>query len=503
MKEKGGLPIAAHLALLVALAFGAAYIVNLAVVLALPPRPPDLVRGDVILAAFEKGYRAASKDGRAPRIEGARWAIIRDRPRAEHFFPPGRHLAHAIAARIDLSPRKIIVTGDATPADVVMFRVRNITGRREAHRSIERHIEAHREIAVLTRPERARLAPPQPPVPPAPPQPPEPPPPNVALFAPAAAGVVLLSRFEVAAELPDRRWLVMRQARNLEELGWIARAALTIGLTLALLTMLALLFARRLANPIRNFAEAVQAVGVDPSSAPVAEQGPHELRGAARAVNAMQARLRALVADRTQTLAAVAHDMRTPLMRLRLAAENVDAVQRERMAKEIGEVEALVASFIAFARDDPAREKRVRLDLCALLQSLADDRAAAGENVSFADPSLAGRLVISAQSLGLKRLFSNLIDNAVKYGAAARVTLSREGNWAVVDVADDGPGVAAHERENVFKPFVRLAAQASATATGGAGLGLPAARSIARAHGGDVVMVDSDRGVVVRTTLPI
>jgi signal transduction histidine kinase len=172
------------------------------------------------------------------------------------------------------------------------------------------------------------------------------------------------------------------------------------------------------------------------------------------------------------------------------------------MAKEIGEVEALVASFIAFARDDPAREKRIRLDLCALLQSLADDRAAAGENVSFTAPALAGRLVISGQSLGLKRLFSNLIDNAVKYGAAARVTLSREDNWAVVDVADDGPGVAAHERENVFKPFVRLAAQASGT-TGGAGLGLPAARSIARAHGGDVVMVDSDRSVVVRTTLPL
>jgi signal transduction histidine kinase len=509
MRERRGLPIAAHLALLVALAFGAAYIVNLAIVLALPPRPPDVMRGDVILAMFENGYRAVSKDGRIPRSERARWAILRHRPHADHVLPAGRHLAHALAARINLSPGKIIVTGDAAPADIFV-RVQGLKAHMEPGGRFERHIERHetlRRLMVLSARDRlARVDPVKPTIPPepaqaaAPPHPPEPPaPPPIHFFAPAA-GVVLLSGFEIAAELPNGRWLVMRQARNIEELDWIGRAALTIGLTLALLTILALLFAHRLAKPIQSFAEAVQAVGVDPSSAPVAEQGPRELRGAARAVNAMQARLRALVADRTQTLAAVAHDMRTPLMRLRLAAENVAPAQRERMAKEIGDVEALIASFIAFARDDPAQEKRVRLDLCALLQSLADDRAAAGQDVSFAADPQTERLVISGQSLALKRLFSNLIDNAVKFGAAARVTLERSGQWATVDVADEGPGVAPDQRENVFKPFVRLPAQGTAT---GAGLGLATARSIARAHGGDVVIADSDRGALVRTTLPL
>jgi signal transduction histidine kinase len=238
----------------------------------------------------------------------------------------------------------------------------------------------------------------------------------------------------------------------------------------------------------------VQAVGVDPQSEPVREEGPRELRGAARAVNTMQARLRALIADRTKTLAAVAHDMRTPLMRLRLQAENVPPEMREKMAKEIEEVEALVAGFIAFARDDPAEEARVRLDLTALLQSIADDQAEAGRDVVF-EPQQ--REIITGQSLGLKRLFSNLVDNAVKYGAAARITLRREDGHVVIDVADDGPGVPADQRESVFEPFVRLQEGAN-----GAGLGLPAARSIARAHGGDVVILDGERGALLRVTLP-
>jgi len=261
------------------------------------------------------------------------------------------------------------------------------------------------------------------------------------------------------------------------------------------LSLLAVLFARRLTRPIRNFSEAVQAVGVDPQNEPVREQGPRELRGAARAVNTMQARLRALIADRTKTLAAVAHDMRTPLMRLRLVAENTPPEQRDRMAKEIDEVEALVASFIAFARDDPAEEARVRLDLSSLLQSIADDHAEHGRRVSFEGEE---RIIVTAQSLGLKRLFGNLVDNALKYGASADIRLRRDEGQIVVDVADEGPGVPADQREAVFEPFVRL----NEEGTRGAGLGLAAARSIARAHGGDIAILDAESGALVRVTLP-
>jgi signal transduction histidine kinase len=316
------------------------------------------------------------------------------------------------------------------------------------------------------------------------------------MFAPAPAGVVLISGFEIGAQLPDGRWLVMKQGRNWAELGWIARAAGIIGGTLLLLSILAVLFARYLTRPIRSFADAVQAVGVNPQSEPVAEEGPRELRGAARAVNTMQARLRALIADRTKTLAAVAHDMRTPLMRLRLAAENAPPEQRDRMAKEIGEVEALVASFIAFARDDPAEEARVRLDLTALLQSIADDHAEHGRDVTCESGE---RVIVTGQSLGLKRLFANLVENALKYGAAARIKVQLEDGAVIVDVEDDGPGIPADQRESVFEPFVRL----NEEGTRGAGLGLAAARSIARAHGGDIAILDAESGARLRVTLPL
>jgi signal transduction histidine kinase len=186
-------------------------------------------------------------------------------------------------------------------------------------------------------------------------------------------------------------------------------------------------------------------------------------------------------------------------MRMRLVAENADPALRDKLVKEAAEIDALVSSFIAFARDDPTREARIRLDIAALVQSLADDRAEAGQPVSYEGPD---RLVITGQALGLKRLVDNLVDNALKYGAVARVRVAAEGGDAIIDVADDGPGIDAAEREKVFRPFVR-GEKAGATAAG-AGLGLAAAREIARAHGGDVEIRDGHpKGAVVRVTLPV
>ena len=611
MRLTNGLPIAAYLGMLVALALAAAFIAVLAIVIWLPPRPPDVMRADVVAAFFESGYSQALIEGRPRRDHGMSWRIQNEPPRKEPS-PSMRRTQLSLARRLDLEADQVhVAAAHVARNDVFVFQVRDADiesmtleveraardAMRDAERSqreaeriseaaeraleraqemLERHAaagdHAGEEIARLAE-ERARqhaseaeehvrlaesavreaelrveeaqqhraeveervriartdiaeaardaeaatfefqvmtpqtpvvVAPPVPPAtptaprsvadtpaPPAPAGAPSPP-----VFAPAPAGVVLISGFQISAQLPDGRWLVMRQGRNWAEIGWIGRAALIIAGALTVLSVLALLFARRLTRPIRNFSNAVQAVGVDPQSEPVREEGPFELRGAARAVNTMQARLRALIADRTKTLAAVAHDMRTPLMRLRLAAENAPEEQRERMAKEIGEVEALVASFIAFARDDPAEEARVRLDLAALLQSIADDHEQAGRNVNFSGEE---RVIITGQSLGLKRLFSNLVENALKYGAAARITLRSEEEGAViVDVEDDGPGIPPDRRESVFEPFVRL----NEDGARGAGLGLAAARSIARAHGGDIAILDAEKGALIRVTLP-
>jgi two-component system OmpR family sensor kinase len=550
MRDARGLPIAAYLGVLVALALAAAFVAVIAIVIWLPPRPPDVMRTDIIADHFQAGYDHMNAVGRPLSGDEMVWSVREQQPERSEEAPRMRVTEAQLAQRLDLTPRQVVASATQIARnDVFVFRVRDAA---PAHVSVGRngdmHIE-HRdgEGRVITqdieggaerieiplgegrrivqyesqtttttaeggqRAPRVRAGaptrvivngevvelprPPRPATPatvPAPAAPPEVP--NVPMFAPAPAGVLLLSGFEIGAQLPDGRWLVMRQGRNWEELGWIGRAALVIGGTMVVLFVLGALFARRLTRPIRNFSDAVQAVGVDPQNEPVREEGPQELRGAARAVNSMQARLRNLIADRTKTLAAVAHDMRTPLMRLRLAAENVAPEQRERMAKEIEEVEALVASFIAFARDDPAEEARVRLDLAALLQSLADDHAEQNRNVSYAGDE---RLIITAQSLGLKRLFSNLVENALKYGGCARITMTRDGASVIVDVQDDGPGVPSDQRESVFEPFVRLN-----EGKGGAGLGLPAARSIARAHGGDIVILDGERGALMRVTLP-
>jgi signal transduction histidine kinase len=178
-----------------------------------------------------------------------------------------------------------------------------------------------------------------------------------------------------------------------------------------------------------------------------------------------------------------------------LQAENVPNEQREKMAKEIGEVEALVASFIAFARDDPAEEARVRLDLSSLLQSIAYDHAEHGRDVTFEGED---RVIITGQSLGLKRLFANLVDNALKYATSARISLARDESAVIVDVQDDGPGIPPDQRESVFEPFVRL----NEEGTRGAGLGLAAAQSIARAHGGEIKILASEKGALLRVTLP-
>jgi len=631
MQIRAGLPIAAYLGVLMAIALAAAFIATLAIIIFLPPRPPDVMRADNVAEHFQTGYDHMTALGRTMNERGVVWEVREDPPDSEDS-PVMFGTQLELAQMLDLDREQVRVHAEhvRTDGDMFVFRVGTVDGwtedvvssaeaariadevrtayaraeeklaqaresaaaSAEARAQAEEAVEAARSHAEhaygvadvdpeaqrsMSHAERAlaeqerrealnearveaaqarleamaerqaraaerlaarlerrvrvengqvivtdhhdgdidvevaspaipevtvRIAPPAAPAaPPAPPQrtasraapaavaPPTP------MYAPAPAGVVLISGFEFSAELPDGRWLVMRQGRNWAEIGWIARAALVIGGTLLLLSIAAVLFARRLTRPIRSFADAVQAVGVNPQSEPVREEGPLELRGAARAVNTMQARLRALIADRTKTLAAVAHDMRTPLMRLRLAAENATPEQRERMAKEIDEVEALVASFIAFARDDPAEEARVRLDLTALLQSIADDHCAAGRNVTFGGEE---RFVITGQSLGLKRLFGNLVENALKYGSSARIEARAEDGAVIVDVIDDGPGIPADQRDKVFEPFVRL----NEEGTRGAGLGLAAAQSIARAHGGEISILDADVGALLRVTLP-
>jgi signal transduction histidine kinase len=210
--------------------------------------------------------------------------------------------------------------------------------------------------------------------------------------------------------------------------------------------------------------------------------------------------LRRYVEDRTTMVGAIAHDLRTPLTRLRFRVEAAPEETREKMTADIDQMEAMIAATLAFVRDTATEPKRDKLELSSLLESVTDDMAETGARVTV---EKAERVVISADSLALRRLFANLMENAVKFGGAARATLTVKDDAAIVEIEDDGPGVPEIELERVFAPFYRREPSRNRT-TGGIGLGLSVARSIARSHGGDLVLENRPGGgLIARTTLPI
>ncbi|TQF76353.1 HAMP domain-containing protein [Elioraea sp. Yellowstone] len=260
---------------------------------------------------------------------------------------------------------------------------------------------------------------------------------------------------------------------------------------------------RRLTAPIRDLAAAAERLGRDVSSPPLPEHGPREVAQAAAAFNTMQARIRRFVEDRTAMLAAIGHDLRTPITRLRLRAEFIeDESLRARMLADLAEMEAMVAATLAFARDDAAAETAVPLDLAALLRTVADEAndVAGREAVTLEAPA---HRTVTARPVALKRALGNLVGNAVAYAGSCRVRLAEGGNGTVrITIEDDGPGIPEDELERVFQPFHRVERSRSRE-TGGAGLGLPIARTILRGHGGDVTLANRPGGGLVATvTLP-
>ncbi len=253
--------------------------------------------------------------------------------------------------------------------------------------------------------------------------------------------------------------------------------------------------------PLSEFAQAAERLGVDVNAPPLPEDGPDEVRTASRAFNQMQMRIRSFVDDRLRMLAAISHDLRGPITRLRLRTEQTvaNAGAQAKMLADLDEMAQMVDSILAFARDEAAEEASQPIDLAALLTTLCDDAVDAGNQAEFA---WEGRLVYEGRPLAMKRLFANLVDNAVRYGGAVRVRASSDRGNVRIDIDDDGPGIPDDQIQNVFKPFFRLERSRNKR-TGGIGLGLATARSIARAHGGDIRLENRvERGLRARVVLP-
>jgi signal transduction histidine kinase len=305
----------------------------------------------------------------------------------------------------------------------------------------------------------------------------------------------------IQVALSDGNWLQFKVSDREFELFPLRRLASASGLFLLIIAVVSIWTARRLAAPISDFGRAAERLGVDSDAPPLAERGPRELRGALRAFNQMQQRLRRFVEHRTQMLAAMSHDLKTPLTRLRLRAEFVeDEEQQRKMLADLDAMSAMIESTLIFARDDSRREPRLLVDLRALVENVCDNAIDAGGKVTFAAPRA---LNVTCRPTAVLRAIANLLDNAIKYGDSARVDLSREAERVVITIDDAGPGIPAEEHENVFAPFYRLEPSRNPD-TGGVGLGLAVARTIMREHGGDVTLSNRPtKGLRVRVELPV
>ncbi|MEA1676642.1 ATP-binding protein [Nitrospirillum sp. BR 11163] len=303
-------------------------------------------------------------------------------------------------------------------------------------------------------------------------------------------------------QLADGSWLnvhiPMAGADALSEPGFLASLAGSAAVAI-LLSAWVLGFTTR---PLRRFAAAADRLGVDMNAPSLDETGPREVRLAAAAFNKMQRRLRAFVEDRTRMLAAVSHDLRTPLTRMRLRAEFVDDDGvREKMLEDLGEMESMIGATLAFARDEAAQETLEPLDLNLLLSRAAEDYRDAGKPVGFSPAP--GPVRVVGRRTALKRAFTNVVENALKYGASADVAVAVMGETVAVSVTDQGPGIPEAEWDNVFRPFYRLEASRSRD-TGGTGLGLSVANDVVRAHGGEIRLENrAEGGLRVILHLPL
>ena len=275
--------------------------------------------------------------------------------------------------------------------------------------------------------------------------------------------------------------------------------AVTICFGVAIIVV-AVLLLRWATRPLRDLAVAAERFSLDQIPKPLDETGPAEVRRAARAFNTMRERIQRLVSERMQALAAVSHDLRTPITRLRLRSELMDdEATRDLVDADLAEMEGMIDSTLEFLRGGVSSEAIRPIDIVSVIETIVDDHADQGHAVSLSGTSH-GRVL--GRLLALKRAFWNVIGNAVKYGTRAMVVVTETPDGLAITIEDDGPGILERDFERVFQPFVRLE-ESRGRDTGGSGLGLTIARAVVLAHGGEIALSNRpEGGLRVTITLP-
>ncbi|MBZ0209683.1 MAG: HAMP domain-containing protein [Hyphomicrobium sp.] len=279
---------------------------------------------------------------------------------------------------------------------------------------------------------------------------------------------------------------------------WKVGAALGAMLTSVLLVAGWVL--QRWTQPLTYFAAAAERLGTDIQAPPLDERGPFEVRTAAKAFNRMQARIRRLVEDRIALAAAIAHDLGTPITRLRLRVEEIGEEEARRaILQDLQQMQRMIAATLGFARLDFTAEPTEMLDVMSLVQRVADDASDAGGEVNFSGPE---HLPLRTRPIALQRALTNIVENAVKYGKRARISVAEQPGAIEIAVEDDGPGIPEPLHAEIFEPFRRLP-QTTDKAIDGTGLGLTVARSLIRGLGGDITLANRhEGGLRVMITLP-
>jgi signal transduction histidine kinase len=298
-------------------------------------------------------------------------------------------------------------------------------------------------------------------------------------------GFAAFRGLQVSIPLADGQWLSFATELPAGGPAYSGRFLLSMGVMALIILAVSVWAVRRVTAPLGSLAAAAERLGNDVNAPPLPESGTIETQAAARAFNGMQTRLRNLIENRTRLLAAISHDLRTPLTLLRLRTETVEnKEERDKMLATIAEMDTLVGTTLQFARDDSASEPRKQVDLTAVVQSVVDEMTDVGLPVRMQP---AASILYRCQPAALKRAVRNLLDNAVKYGKAGSAEIRVAARAVEIDIDDDGPGIPEAELVRVLEPFYRLE-ESRNRETGGVGLGLAITNSIVQAHGGKLTL---------------
>ncbi|WP_225198790.1 ATP-binding protein [Gluconobacter oxydans] len=313
------------------------------------------------------------------------------------------------------------------------------------------------------------------------------------------------SRFDDAyfagLQLDDGSWILCVALQRFWGLYAFERFCLQFLMFSLWVIAVSLIASRQLSCPIEHLADGVRSLGLQPRSARLEQDGPREIRLVAETINGMQAQIQQFIEYRTTMLAAISHDLRTPLTRIRLRGEFIDCPEQQKnLFRDVDEMQAMIDGALSFFRNDASREDSIMFDLPGLLQTIANDYCDQGFPVEYHGPAKAGYV---GQLYAMKRVFSNLVENAIKYATPPTVTLETQDDGSyMVFIRDNGPGIPENSLSEVFEPYFRLDKSRNRQ-TGGVGLGLTSAQTIVRSNGGDITMVNRpEGGLEVRIHLP-